>query len=242
MRLCAVIPTYDNARTLEAVVGGVREHVEDVIIVDDGSGPETQAVVASMKERGLADAVHRPENGGKGAAVKTGLARAAERGFTHALQIDADGQHAASDIPRFLTASRSDPGALVLGQPVFDGSAPVGRRIARWISVFFCAVEILSFRIGDPLCGFRVYPVRAALDAGARGDAMDFDPEIAVRLARAGMRVLHVRTGVRYVPTREGGVSHYRLWRDTLLISWMHTRMCLSGILWLLGWRPRTGA
>jgi polyprenyl-phospho-N-acetylgalactosaminyl synthase len=242
MRLCAVIPTYDNARTLEAVVRSVREHVDDVIVVDDGSGPETRALVASLEERGLADAVHRPENGGKGAAVKTGLARAAERGFTHALQIDADGQHAASDIPLFLAASRSDPGALVLGQPVFDRSAPLGRRIARWISVFFCAVEILSFRIGDPLCGFRVYPVRAALDAGARGDAMDFDPEIAVRLARAGIPLVHVRTGVRYVPTAEGGVSHYRLLRDTLLISWMHTRMCVSGILWLLGWRPRIGA
>ena len=106
--------------------------------------------------------------------------------------------------------------------------------MARMISVFFCAFEVLSSRIGDPLCGFRVYPVRAAREAGARGDAMDFDPEIAVRLVRTGLSVVHVRTNVRYLSRGEGGVSHYRLLRDTLLISWMHTRMCLTMIFWLL--------
>ena len=235
MKLCVVIPTYDNAATIEKVVMDARAHVDDVIVVDDGSGPEARAVVESLEERGLADAVFRPENGGKGAAVKSGLARAAERGFTHALQIDADGQHASTDIPRFIEASRAEPAALVLGQPVFDGSAPRGRRIARLVSVFFCAVEVLSRRIGDPLCGFRVYPVRAALDANAWGDAMDFDPEIAVRLVRAGLPVVHVRTNVRYLSQGEGGISHYRLLRDTALISWMHTRMCLTIAFWLLG-------
>ena len=120
VKLCAIIPTYNNAATIERVVEDVRAHIEDVIVVDDGSLPEARAVVASLQERGLADAVFRAENGGKGAAVKSGLARASERGFTHALQIDADGQHASSDIPRFVEASRSDPSALVLGQPVFD--------------------------------------------------------------------------------------------------------------------------
>jgi glycosyltransferase involved in cell wall biosynthesis len=240
MKLCAIIPTYDNAQTLEVVVEAVRAHVSDVIVVDDGSGEKGRAVVEALKERGRVDAVFRAENGGKGAAVKSGLARAHELGFTHALQIDADGQHAASDIPRLVAASERDPKALVLGQPVFDGTAPTGRRIARSISVFWCAVEIMSFRIGDPLCGFRVYPVRAALDARATGDAMDFDPEIAVRLARGGAPVVHVKTNVRYISRADGGVSHYRLFRDTLLISWMHTRMCFLGILWILGWRPRT--
>jgi polyprenyl-phospho-N-acetylgalactosaminyl synthase len=240
MKLCALIPTYDNAETLESVVRAVREHVPDVIVVDDGSGADGRAAAASLECRGLADVVLRARNGGKGAAVKSGLVRAHARGFTHAVQIDADGQHRASDIPRFVEASRNEPTALVLGQPVFDRSAPRARRIARSVSVFWCAVEVLSRRIGDPLCGFRVYPVRAALEAGARGDAMDFDPEIAVRLARRGVPIAHVRTSVRYVSRAEGGVSHYRLFRDTLLISWMHTRMCVTGILWILGWRPRT--
>lgn len=249
MKLCAIIPTYDNAATIERVVTDLRERgIEDVIVVDDGSGPELKAVVTSLKERGLADVVFRAENGGKGAAVKSGLARASERGFTHALQIDADGQHASSDIPRFIEASRTNPSALVLGQPVFDDSAPLGRRLARQISIFFCALEVLSRKIGDPLCGFRVYPVEPALDAGASGDAMDFDPEIAVRLVRHRVPVVHVRTNVRYISRADGGISHYRLLRDTLLISWMHTRMCATLIFWLLGFgsssraRTRTSA
>jgi polyprenyl-phospho-N-acetylgalactosaminyl synthase len=240
MRVCALIPTYENESTLERVVHAVREHLPDVIVVDDGSGPAARAVAERLASERLVHAVFRAHNGGKGAAVKSGLEKAAALGFTHAVQIDADGQHEAGDIPRLLEASRAEPNALVLGQPVFDESAPRGRRIARLVSVFWCAVETASLRIGDPLCGFRVYPVDAALAAGAKGDAMDFDPEIAVRLAWAGHPIVHVRTHVRYLSREDGGVSHYRFVRDTLLISWMHTRLCTRGLLLLLGWRPRT--
>jgi len=239
MRVCALVPTYDNPRTLEGVVRDVAPHVERVIVVDDGSGPEAKAVARELAALSLAHVVYRDRNGGKGAAVKTGLAEAARLGFTHALQIDADAQHDASAAPRLLAAARGEPRALVLGQPVFDASAPRGRRLARLLSVFFCAVETLSGRIGDPLCGFRVYPVADAVAARARGDAMDFDPEIAVRLAWRGLPVLHVPTRVRYVARQDGGVSHYRLLRDTLLISWMHTRLCVLGALRLLTWPLR---
>ncbi len=240
MKLCAIIPTYDNERTLEGVVRGVREHITDVIVVDDGSREPARAVLARLAAEGLVVAVYREQNGGKGAAVKTGLRKARELGFTHALQIDADGQHETADIPRLVAESEKRPEAVVLGQPVFDESAPRGRRIARQISVFWCAVETASFRVGDPLCGFRIYPVEAALAASAWGDAMDFDPEIAVRLAWAGHPLVHVRTHVRYFSREAGGVSHYRGVRDTLLISWMHTRLCMLGLLRLFGWRPRT--
>ena len=237
MKICAIIPTYDNARTIERVVDDVRAHVPDVIVVDDGSGPDAVAAAKRLADAGRAHVVFRPANGGKGAAVKSGLAEAHARGFTHALQIDADGQHHADDVPRLLAESAAHPDALVLGQPVFDASAPRGRKIARQISVFWCAVETFSGAVGDPLCGFRVYPVPAALAANARGDKMDFDPEIAVRLAWAGHPIRHVSTPVRYVARAEGGISHYRFWSDTALISWMHTRLVFRGIARLLGWR-----
>lgn len=239
MKVCAVIPTYDNAATLERVVRAVRAFVDDVIVVDDGSGAEARAVAERIAADELATVVFRARNGGKGAAVKSGLERAHAGGFTHALQIDADGQHHEGDIPRLLAASREAPEALVLGQPIFDDSAPRSRRIARKISVFWCSVETLSRKIGDPLCGFRVYPVAPALAARARGNAMDFDPEIAVRLAWAGCPVRHVSTRVRYVPQDEGGVSHYRLVRDTLLISVMHATLCVLGLGRLIAWPAR---
>jgi polyprenyl-phospho-N-acetylgalactosaminyl synthase len=230
-RPCAVVPTFDNPATIARVVAGVRAHLPDVIVVDDGSGPEGRRAVEALAESGDALAVHRPANGGKGAAVKTGLAEAAQRGFTHALQIDADGQHDLEDVPRFVAAARAHPEALVLGTPVFDGSAPLGRRLARQLTRFWTTVETLGPVIHDPMCGFRVYPVAPALAVGARGDAMDFDPEIAVRLAWHGVPVINLPTRVRYVSAAEGGVSHFRLLRDNVLITAMHTRLVIAMLL-----------
>jgi glycosyltransferase involved in cell wall biosynthesis len=236
-RICAIIPTYDNPATVAGVVESVRKHVPHVILVDDGSGPEARAVAEDLAARGLAQVVFRAENGGKGAAVKTGLEAAHQAGMTHALQIDADGQHDAADIPRFLEASAKNPEALVLGQPVFDGTAPKSRLWGRQISVFWCMVETWSTKVGDPLCGYRVYPVAAALGAAARGRTMDFDPEIAVRLVWNGVPIAHVSTRVRYLTSDEGGVSHYKGFRDTVRISLMHTSLVVTG-LWRLVTSP----
>jgi glycosyltransferase involved in cell wall biosynthesis len=237
--LCAIIPTYDNPATVAGVVESVRRFVPHVIVVDDGSGPEARAVAEELAAKGLAQVVFRPQNGGKGAAVTTGLEAALASGMTHALQIDADGQHDAGDIPRFLEASAASPEALVLGQPVFDASAPKSRLWGRKVSVFWVAVETLSMRVGDPLCGYRVYPVKAALTAAARGQTMDFDPEIVVRMAWNGVPIVHVSTRVRYLSREEGGVSHFRGFRDTVRISLMHTRLVATGVWRLLTWPLR---
>jgi polyprenyl-phospho-N-acetylgalactosaminyl synthase len=129
---------------------------------------------------------------------------------------------------------------LVLAQPVFDASAPKGRLRARKITVFFAMVETLGRKAGDPLCGYRVYPVDAALRVKARGDAMDFDPEIAVRLVWEGVDVVHVPTPVIYRSADDGGVSHYRGVRDTLLIAGAHFWLCTEGVLRLLTYPVRS--
>ena len=115
-RPCVLIPTYDNPNTIATVVTAVRSYLSDVIVVDDQSHEPAAAQIAALADAGLAHVVRRPHNGGKGAAVKTGLAHAQALGFTHAVQIDADGQHALADIPRFLSAARKYPTALVLCQ------------------------------------------------------------------------------------------------------------------------------
>ncbi|MDB4988870.1 MAG: hypothetical protein JWN04_4048 [Myxococcaceae bacterium] len=239
-RIAALIPTYDNPQTIRAVVDAVRVHVADVLVVDDGSGPLGRAACEALVRDGVARVVHRATNGGKGAAVKTGLQTLHELGFTHAFQIDADGQHAIADMPRFVAAAAVHPEALVLGSPEFDESAPKSRLVGRQITRFWTNVETLGPVISDPMCGFRVYPLARALAASARGNAMDFDPEIAVGVAWAGAPVLNLKTRVRYLTEAQGGVSHFRLWRDNVLISWMHTRMVLLLLVRLiLRARPR---
>ena len=232
VRICGLVPTYDNPDTVATVVAALRAHLETVIVVDDGSGPEGRAAVAALGERGEAVAVHRAQNGGKGAAVKTGLEEAHRRGFSHALQIDADGQHDVADIPTLLAAARARPDALILGAPRFDDTAPRGRRVARKITMFWVHLETGGRVIDDAMCGFRVYPVEASLAVSTRGDMMDFDPEIAVRLHWAGLPIVNVPTQVRYFSEDEGGVSHFRLFTDNVRISWMHTR--------LMWWRVNT--
>lgn len=229
-RAGVLIPTYDNPATIRAVVSRARAQVDEVLVVDDGSAEPAQRVLRALSSEGLATVHRRLLNGGKGAAVKTGLAAARALGWTHALQVDADGQHELDDLPRFLEVARAHPDALILGAPVFDASAPKARRIGREVTIFWTNFEAGRGVITDPMCGFRVYPIEAALAVRVEGDAMDFDPEIAVKMAWAGTPVINVPTRVRYVSRDEGGVSHFRLLRDNALISWMHTRLSIERI------------
>lgn len=238
-RYCAIIPTYDNPATIAKVTARVKEHLPDVLVIDDGSAEAGRAAVRELGEQGLATVHFRAQNGGKGAAVLSGLELALAKGFTHALQIDADGQHDTADIPRLLEASRARPEALVLGQPIFDETAPKSRKRARKITHVLCAIEAGSLGLGDPLCGFRVYPVRASLAARARGRKMDFDPEVAVKLWWARTPIVHVDVKVRYLTAAEGGVSHYQLVRDTARIAWMHVRLCTWATLRAVTWPVR---
>lgn len=230
IRPCAIVPTYNNPETLRKVVLKLREYFENVIVVDDGSLTPGQLVCQELRDEGLVDLVVREQNGGKGAAVKDGLARAAACEFSHALQVDADGQHNLDDIPRFLAAAAESPSALILGSPLFDDSAPRLRRMARKITTFFIHIETGGIVITDAMCGFRVYPVAATQAIRVWGNAMDFDPEISVLLYRSGVPVKNLPTKVRYISADEGGVSNFRNFRDNVLISWMHTRLCVSGI------------
>jgi glycosyltransferase involved in cell wall biosynthesis len=233
-KVCALVPTYDNPRTVRAVVEQIREHMAEVVVIDDGSGPEGREACAGLAQDGLAYVRHLSRNGGKGAAVKAGFRAARDLGFTHALQVDADGQHDLADIPRFLDVLRAQPDALVLGQPTFDASAPASRLRGRRFSRFWTDLETGGRVIQDPLCGFRLYPLDAALRASARGDRMDFDVEIAVRIVWTGCPVVNIPTRVRYISREEGGVSHFRMWHDNALISWAHTRLCAGALLRLL--------
>jgi polyprenyl-phospho-N-acetylgalactosaminyl synthase len=228
-RFCGLVPTFDNPRTVRSVVERLRAHVADIVVVDDGSGTAGEAACAELARDGLA-VVHRvPRNRGKGAALKAGFALAQQRGFTHALQVDADGQHDLAQAPAFLQAATATPEALVLAYPVYDHTAPAVRLALRKLTRFWVDVEVgRKGLIRDALIGFRVYPLASTLRVGARGNRMEYEVEIAVRMARAGVPILNLPVGVRYLARDEGGVSHFRPFADNLRLSWMHARICTA--------------
>lgn len=198
------------------------------LVVDDGSRPDELRVVRTACREAGAELIERPRNGGKGIAMRDGLRAAVARGFTHALQVDADGQHCCADVPAFLEAARARPEALVLCSPRYGKDAPLGRILGRQISRFWVVVETLSRDIVDPLAGFRIYPLEpcmTAFEEGGIGARMDFDLDIAVRLHWLGIPVVSVSSAICYP---EGGVSHFRMLSDNLLISRAHVRLCFG--------------
>jgi glycosyltransferase involved in cell wall biosynthesis len=228
---CILIPLYDHGEPVAAVVEALAPLDLPCLIVDDGSGEATrEALERIAKRHAFVQVVRRPRNGGKGAALKTGYRAARERGFSHVVQLDGDGQHDARDVPRFLAALRERPGALVLGTPVFDASVPRSRLYARQISRVLVWAACLSRVIADPLCGFRgipLVPSLALLDRVATGDRMDFDPELAVRLVWEGLPVVRIPTRVVY---RAGNASHFSLGRDYPLLAGLYTRLIAGGL------------
>jgi len=238
---CAVVPTYDNPKTLRSVVEGIQRYLPDVIVVDDGSGEEGRAACAEVERDKLARVVSCATNRGKGAAVKVGLAAASQAGFTHAFQVDADGQHDLDVMPGFLEAAQKAPDHAVFGAPHYDASAPRVRLAARKISKFWVDLEIGRDVIHDAMVGFRVYPVEQTLARRARSKRMSFDVEIGVLLARAGVPILNLPVTVRYPSAEEGGRSHFRPVVDNVHLSWLHTRLCTVGsIRWCLQRLSRT--
>lgn len=242
VRLCAVVPTYDNPETVGAVVDRIRGHLPSVFVVDDGSDEAGRAACAALERAGRATVVRHPVNRGKGAAVRTGLERAQAAGFSHAFQIDADGQHDLDAIPSFLAAARARPDAAIFGHPVYESSAPRLRTVGREATRFWVDLEVGGRgRIVDAMIGFRIYPIEATLALGSRCDRMDFDVEVAVLLAWAGVPIENLPVGVRYLTAEEGGRSHFRLFHDNAALFRLHSRLCTrASIEWCLSWvRPR---
>ena len=226
-----LVPCYNHGGQVEATVAALLRHDLPCLIVDDGSDAATARVLDDLAARHDAIQVERlADNRGKGAAVEAGIEAAARRGWTHVLQVDADGQHAFEDIPRLLEAAEAEPEALVSGRPVYADDIPPARFYGRYVTHVLVWIETLSLAIRDSMCGFRVYPVgptRALMRSHRVGRRMDFDTDVMVRLYWRGTPVRFVDTRVIYP---EGGVSHFKMVRDNLRIGWMHARL-LAGML-----------
>ena len=229
-------PRSTTGPRLAATVAAALAHWSPGWIVDDGSTDGSAADVASSyATHSRVRVIVRLKNGGKGAAVATGVEAALAAGFTHVLTLDADGQHPVDHIGPFMAASTANPAALVLGRPIFGPEVPLERLHGRKLSVGLARFEILGAGIDDPLFGFRVYPaaaLRAALASTNRARGFDFDPEVAVRMFWAGVPTLNLPAPCRYFAKDEGGVSHFNYLRDNLKLIWLHTRLIVQLLLW----------
>lgn len=244
IKVCIVIPVYNHERALPALLARLKQYELPCILVNDGSSPACGKVLRELAaaQSDWLSLLERPANGGKGAAVIDGFRRAGARGFSHALQIDADGQHDTADIPAFLALARLYPEAMILGAPRYGADAPKSRVQGRRITNFWIRVNTWSDAIADGMCGYRVYPLAAVERLLARqrvASGMAFDIDIVVCLYWQGVAAFNLPTAVRYP---EDGVSHFRLFRDNLRISLTHARLFFGMLLRLpvlLFRRPR---
>jgi glycosyltransferase involved in cell wall biosynthesis len=238
-----LIPSFNPGPNVYDTVRAALAQWSPVWVVVDGSTDGTaEGLQALAREVDGLRVLVLPENRGKGSAVLEGLTQAAQAGFTHALTMDSDGQHPADLIPAFMTASRQQPAAMVLGKPVFGSEAPALRVKGRKVSNGWANLETLWMGIGDSLYGFRVYPISPLMRIMRKHRFMrrfDFDPEAVVRLCWAGVWPVNIDAPVRYLSAEEGGVSHFNYLRDNVLLTWMHTRLFVGFLLRLplLVWR-----
>lgn len=234
--VCAVIPTYQNAKTLLKVVADVHRVVDTVFVVDDGSNDGTAALLdkATGNERPEKVLTH-PKNCGKGAALKTGLTYARQQGFRYAVTVDADGQHRADDIPALLKAVEEEPDALAIGSRVLQQeNMPAKSTFANRFSNFWFALQTLQ-RLPDTQSGLRVYPLRCL--HGLRWMSARYEAELTLLVfsAWAGVKLLPVPVSV-YYPPRDQRVTHFRPGRDFTRISVLNTLLCFLMVVY--GW-PR---
>lgn len=237
----AVIPCYNHPQTIGLMVRAVREQGLHVIVVDDGCDAVCAGVLDALAVEHAAGMtlVRLPVNQGKGGAMMAGLRKALALGYTHALQIDADGQHDVADIGTFMATAARHPQAVICGEPVYDGSVPKGRLYGRYLTHVWVWINTLSLSIRDSMCGYRVYPlapVVALIDQVSLGKRMDFDPELLVRLLWRGVPIVSLPTKVSYPLD---GISHFKMWWDNVLISRMHARLFMGMLVRspLLLWR-----
>lgn len=239
IRPCVVVPVYNHEHAIGQTVDELRRFGLRTYLVDDGSGEAGRRTLDAIgaREQAWLRVLRHAQNQGKGAACRTGCTQAHADGFTHAVQVDADGQHDLDDLPRLLALAERTPEGVVTGIPVYDASVPKARLYGRYLTHVWVWINTLSLEIKDSMCGFRVYPLAALMDlfeSSYVGRRMDFDTEVLVKLWWRGLPLVQVPTRVTYP---RDGVSHFDMLWDNVRLSGMQTRLAIGMLLrlpWLL--------
>ena len=232
-----LIPVYNHGKACVSVVDNLAPYCGrkgiKIILVDDGNAEDTKNCLLHIKNThsDLVELVVLPKNQGKGGAFKAGVIRAGELGFSHVLQLDADGQHDSTRADFFFERAELNPSALICGYPEYDETAPSHRKNGRKFANSWCAIVTWEGGIKDSLCGFRVYPVSETLAFMKRhgfDQRMGFDIEILVKLIWVGLKYEFHPVKVTYP---SDGISNFRVFQDNVRISWVFTRLCTGMLL-----------
>lgn len=228
-----IIPCYNHSDSFAKIARTIQKFGIPVIVVDDASiDVQSEKLRQICTEQGFKYILNE-KNGGKGRAFANGILYAQQNGYDYAIQIDADGQHDLNDIEKFLDIAEKNPGCFVVGEPVYDASAPKSRLFGRKITNFWVMVETLNNKMPDAMCGFRGYPVDATVAClkKLRFFRMGFDIEILVKLYRYGVKIIPMKTRVIYP---DDGVSHFKVVRDNFYIAVLHAYLVAGLPIWLI--------
>jgi predicted LPLAT superfamily acyltransferase len=221
---------YRHAHLLKSIVDPLLALETPLFLVDDGNEKEEAEILEEIAKNENVHLLRNEKNLGKGAAMFSGFQAAHSLGYSHALQIDADGQHCIDDIPRLFEAASEKPDNLILGTPIFNDSAPKSRVYGRKLTTWMVWLETLSLKVEDALYGFRVYPLKSTIQVMREKNIekrMGFDPEIVVQMVRSGVDVTNIATPVDYP---SDGYSNFNYLRDNSRMVYMHARLILSGL------------
>lgn len=235
--ICIIVPTYNNERTLARVLNEVLQYANDVIVVNDGATDATLTILKEFNDR-LTVVSYSP-NKGKGYALRQGFEKATEMGFSYAITIDSDGQHFASDLPKFMAAHLEAPNAMLMGSRNLNAEGmPSKNSFANKFSNFWFFVET-GIGLPDTQTGFRLYPLRKVKKLWLFTDRFEFEVEVIVKLAWQGVHFIPVPINVKYDPNER--VSHFRPGPDFARISLLNTYLFTLALLWYLPKRLLSG-
>jgi len=232
-KICLIIPTYNNDRTLREVIENALEHCSDLIVVNDGSTDRSQDILEKFQDK--IDLITFEKNKGKGAALRAGFKLAIDSGFQYAISMDSDGQHLAEDLHRFFKVINENNGALILGaRDLLAEGAPKKSSFGNRFSNFWFWVET-GIKLPDTQTGFRAYPLDTIKRSRYYTNKFEFEIEVLVRAAWRGTKILSIP--VRSLYDQEERVSHFRPFTDFSRISVLNTVLVTIALLFYHPWR-----
>ncbi|GHU68531.1 hypothetical protein FACS189413_05640 [Bacteroidia bacterium] len=231
MKICIIIPVYNSEELIAGVVKSVLQCAENLIVVNDGSTDGTMEKLVKFQKLNKFELISYEKNRGKGYALQQGFRRALKLGFTHAITMDADGQHLASDLEIMTKAAENQPNALIVGARKFDNpNMPQGNVFANNFSNFWFALQT-GQRLPDTQTGFRVYPLQKIGKMRLFTKRYEAELELLVRCAWCNIRLVSQPVNVYYPPVNER-FSHFRKGKDFFRISILNTVLCFLAVVY----------